>query len=97
MKPTFLIPGLILGALALPLLAVPSMAQNHYGYRYLDREVPVSGARMTDWPSGRFNVTESGSFLRPGRHFYQDRVEFRGHYRRQTRGYYDRRDDDKGW
>jgi hypothetical protein len=92
MKPTFL----ILGTLALPLLAVPAMAQNYYGYRYLDREIPLSGAQMTDWPSGRFNVTESGSFLRPGRHFYQDRSEYRRHYRHEYRGYYERRDDDRG-
>jgi hypothetical protein len=89
---------LIIGALALPLLATPAMAQNYYHEgRYWDREVPITGSQMTDWPSGRFNVTESGSFLRPGRHFYQGRSEYRRHYRYEDRGYYERRDDDRGW
>ncbi len=93
MKKTFL----ILGALALPLFAVPAMAQNYYGDRYVDRQVPITGTQMTDWPSGRFNVTQSGSFLRPGRHFYQGRAGYRRYYRDDDRDYYQRRDDDRGW
>lgn len=99
MKPSFPIPGLILGALALPLLAAPVLGQSYYGDRH--RDIPITGAQMTDWPSGRFNVTQSGSFLRPRRHFSQDRAEYRRHYRYENRdnddrSYYERYDGDRG-
>lgn len=62
---------LIPPALALSLLAGPALAQNFYGvHHYKRHEFTITGAQMTDWPSGRFNLTQtaSGDFLRPG-HF----------------------------
>ncbi len=98
MKPTFLIPGLIFGALAMPLLAAPATAQNYYGDRH--RDIPITGAQMTDWATGRFKVTQSVSFLRLGRYSDQGRLEYRRHGRYENRGYedrgyYGRRDEDR--
>ena len=96
MKMRFLVPQ----ALALSLLALPAMAQN--GYYYRDREVPITGAQMTDWPSSRANTTESGSFLRPnvptepgyGRGYYNYYGEPRDYYGDRPDSRYDRDTDD---
>jgi hypothetical protein len=70
-------------ALALSLLAVPAMAQGYYRYY----EAPITGAQLTDFPSGRANVTRTGSMLSLGSHydqlnrdFYRDRDYDRERY-----------------
>jgi len=91
------------GALALSLAAMPAMAQGYYDGYYSRYDAPITGARLTDFPSSRANVTQSGSFLALGTHYgashsdyyygdrdyYRDRDYPRGYHRRYDRDDYD--------
>jgi hypothetical protein len=83
---------LVASALAFSLLAVPAMAQGYYqgydqGYYRQYRDVPITGAQMTDFPSMRSNTTRTGSFLSPvPRAAYEDY----GYRRAYRDGYRDR-------
>ncbi len=83
MNPKFLVPAVF----AVSLLAVPAtMAQDSYRSDY--RDMPITGARLTDMPSMRANTTRTGSFLSEGsRYQYRER----GYYR-EGDGYRDRDD-----
>ena len=89
---------LIPSALALSLLTGPALAQNFYGvHHYGSHNFTITGAQMTDWPSGRFNMTQntSGSFLRPG-HFgdHARHAEYRRNQKYYDRDYDGRRTSD---
>jgi hypothetical protein len=86
-------------ALTFSLLAVPAMAQGYYhgyyqGYYGEYRDVPITGAQMTDFPSMRANTTRTGSFLSPvPRAAYEDY----GYRRAYRNGYRDRDYDRDRW
>jgi hypothetical protein len=87
MKIKFLVPSV----LALSVLAVPALAYGDYPYN----DVPVYGSQLTDMPSGRANVTITGSFLRPEAGYAAREDDYwmrmrRAYYDGYRDGYYDR-------